>query len=219
LEVHRVTIERSVWTGQEGEGLTGHLPELALLAAISEAAAGREFGPIPWLFPLDLRQVLPTDRFVGPFSDRIVLALGGATGLGAPATEQLRRAHGQLLTAVMRYVPHDLTVAALGATPEAARSIWEFLYCPHPAESAHTRADPGLARHGISIELFAEPELAAAGLPSSRRPLDVVARFTIAEHDAATGARLAQVEYRPECPFGSLAPWALDAAVAGMRAP
>jgi hypothetical protein len=159
----------------DSSGNNGWLAVIALLAWWLRARGGRG-GAAVFAGTLDLRDYLGLGPVVGPLTDRIAFEvdLDGADRL--TFRELVRRAHAGLLDSVVHYVPYRELVeigAAAGAPPPPLPDRpWDVAvhYCRLPPTSAYTRGEQSLARHGLSVELFCESEL-AAGLPAA--PVDV----------------------------------------------
>jgi hypothetical protein len=104
---------------------------------------------------LDLRQVAGSGAVVGPLSDRIVFFPELEAGRPRSFRELLLRTHAALLDAVVHHLPYGM-LGPLGG------QLFVH-YCPVPRSSATTRAEASPAVPGLSIELFADRELAGRG--------------------------------------------------------
>jgi hypothetical protein len=151
-----------------GGGNAGALAVIALLAWWLHTRAPRPRQPV-FGSTLDLRDYAGLGPVVGPLTDRIVFGLD-TDGLDRLTFADLVfRAHTGLLDAVVHYVPYqdiiDLGVRDGLLQPARAARYWDVAihYCRTPPASAYTRGEETLARRGLSIELFCESVLAAAG--------------------------------------------------------
>jgi hypothetical protein len=166
-------------------GNAGTLSIVALLMMWLRAQRSGD-GPAVFGGTLDLRDLLGLGAAVGPLTERIVYEVDqtDVDRLSFPGV--VRRVHAGMLDAVVHHTAYD-DLAAIADTC-AAPSPDQYAdivvhYCRTPPASGHTRDDPGLRRYGLSIELFAESDLASPRRPEGVRPASGAAvELRVAEH-------------------------------------
>lgn len=165
-------------------GHAGTLSVVALLLRWLRTHTGGH-GPAVFAGTLDLRELLGLGPTLGPLTERILYEVD-QTGIDQLSfADVVRRVHAGMLDSVVHHVAHDeltaISTARGGPTPDLFADVVVH-YCRAPPASGHTRDDPTLAAHGLSIELYAESELATPARPSGAR----------AAHPAAMELRVAE---------------------------
>ncbi|MFC5288479.1 hypothetical protein ACFPM7_15570 [Actinokineospora guangxiensis] len=166
-------------------GNAGTLSIVALLMMWLRAQQGAG-GPAVFGGTLDLRDLLGLGAAVGPLTERIVYEVDqtDVDQLSFPGV--VRRVHAGMLDAVVHHTAYDDLIAIADACSAPSPDQYADIvvhYCRTPPASGHTRDDPGLRRYGLSIELFAESDLASPRRPEDVRPAGAAAvELRVAEH-------------------------------------
>lgn len=181
-------ITRDTWadltSSVDHAGHAGTMSIVALLLHWLRAQEGAG-GPAVFAGTLDLRELLGLGPVIGPLTERILYEVDQTDLSELPFADVVRRVHAGMLDSVVHHVAYDeLTqVASAGGHPSPDRFADIVVhYCRTPPASEHTRDDPGLARHGLSIELYAESDLATPTRPPGARIAHLAAlEFRVAE--------------------------------------
>ncbi|MEV6814391.1 hypothetical protein [Micromonospora sp. NPDC051296] len=129
----------------------------------------------------DLRDYAGLGPVIGPFTDRLVFAVDTTDLTTMTFQDLVRRVHAGLLDSVVRYVPYGvLRRLATERAPGGLPGEVLINYCRTPPTSDTTRGERTLARHGLSIELFRESDLALRG--AGAHPGRAAIELELAEH-------------------------------------